>query len=398
MAYDFEITEEQKLIKQTILAMVKKFEPRREEFKEMVFKQKKFPPELWNAISEIGVLGMLLPEKYGGTGLGLLAQAMAVEELLTHGISNETIILNTIAASCILKNGSEDLKKEFLPGIASGKLKFCFGATEPDAGSNTFRISTFAKKEGDIYKISGQKVFITGADIADYMLLVARTTKVEDLKEKGLPKVFGLALFVVNPKAKGVTLQELPTRGIAGASQFSIFMDDVEVETKNLVGEENMGSFALFNSLNPERITAAAMGVGITEQLLRKSVKYAKERKVFKDVLIGSHQAIQHPLAEIKIEQEAARLLTYRAAWAFDKGESPGVVGTYANMAKYAAAEVAIKAADRAIETFGGYGFSEEYDVIYAWEGARLLRTAPITKEMILNYISEQVLELPRSY
>jgi alkylation response protein AidB-like acyl-CoA dehydrogenase len=398
MAYEFEITEEQKLIKKTILDMVKKFEPRREEFKEIVFKQKKFPPELWNAISEIGICGMLLPEKYGGTELGLLAQAIATEEMAANGVATETIVLNTIAGACILKNGSEELKEEFLPGIASGKLKFCFGATEPDAGSNTFRISTFAKKEGNVYKISGQKVFITGADISDYMLLVARTTKAEDLKEKGLPKVFGLALFVLDPKAKGVTLQELPTRGIAGASQFSVFMDDVEVEAKYLVGEENMGSFALFNSLNPERITAAALGIGITENLLRKSVEYAKERKVFKDVPIGSYQAIQHPLAEIKIEQEAARLLTYRAAWAFDKGESPGVVGTYSNMAKYAAAEVAIKAADRAIETLGGYGFSEEYDVIYAWEGARLLRTAPITKEMILNFISEQVLELPRSY
>lgn len=398
MPYDFELTDEQQQMKQAIMGIVKKFTPRREEFKKMILKEKKFPQELWDAVAELGFLGMLLPEEYGGTNLGLLTMVILIEEMAANGFGNAFFILTSMDALCILRNGSEEIKKRFLPQIAAGKLKFCFALTEPDAGSNTFRISTFAKKEGNIYKISGQKTFITGVDVADYMLLVTRTIKREDLEKQGMPKAYGLSLFVVDTKSKGITLQEIPTRGIEGNAQFTIFFDEVEVPAENLVGQENAGSLALFNSLNPERILAAATALGLTERLLKKAIDYAKERKVFKNTPIANYQAIQHPLAEVKIEQEAARLLTYRAAWAFDKGVPPGIVGTYANMAKYTAAELAIKATDRAIETMGGYGFSEEYEIIYYWEGTRLLRTAPISKEMILNYIAEHVLGLPKSY
>jgi alkylation response protein AidB-like acyl-CoA dehydrogenase len=398
MPIDFELSEEHRMIKETVSGLLKRFEPRAEEFRRMIHNEKKFPQEVWDAIAETGLLGSLIPEEYGGSGMGLMALTLAVEQMAAHGFGHALIILTGMDALCILRNGSDALKKKFLPDIAQGKTKFCFALTEPDAGSNTFRIATVARRNSHGYRISGQKVFITGADIADYMLLVARTTTPEELKQQNLPKVYGLSLFIVPTKTKGLTMTPIPTRGIEGMTQYTLYFDDVEVPAENLVGEENLGSMALFNSLNPERILAAATACGITENLLRKAVSYAKDRTVFKNAPIGSYQAIQHPLAEVRIELEAARLLTYKSAWAFDKGLDPAEVGTYANMAKLMAADLALKACDRAIETLGGYGFSEEYGVIYYWDAVRLIKTAPITREMILNYIAEHVLELPRSY
>jgi alkylation response protein AidB-like acyl-CoA dehydrogenase len=227
---------------------------------------------------------------------------------------------------------------------------------------------------------------------------VARTTSPEELKEKGLSKAHGMSLFIVETEAKGLEMRSIPTRGIEGMTQWHLFFDDLEVPAENLVGEQDQGAAALFNSLNTERILAGAIAVGTSDYLIRRAVDYAKERKVFQDRPIGSYQAISHPLAELKAQTEAARLMTYQAAAAFDRNEDPADVGAKANMAKLLAAEVAIHAADQAIETFGGYGFSEEYGIIYYWENMRLLRTAPVTKEMILNFIAEHVLDLPRSY
>ncbi|MBI2889893.1 MAG: acyl-CoA/acyl-ACP dehydrogenase [Nitrospirae bacterium] len=398
MAMDFELSEEHKMIQKTVDDMIKRFAPRREEFRKMVLKEKKFPQELWDALAEAGIMGSLIPAEYGGTGLGLTAMVVASETMGSHGFGTALTILTTMDSLCILRNGSEEMKRRFLPGVAQGKLKFAFALTEPDAGSNTFRLKTVARKNGSAYSLSGQKTFITGVDAADYMLVVARTTTVDELAKQGLPKAFGLSLFMVDCKSKGIELQVIPTHGIEGMRQFTIFFDDVKVPAENLIGQENMGSMALFNTLNPERILAAATAVGMSDYVIGKAVEYASQRKVFRDQPIGVYQGLQHPLAECKIELEGARLLMYKAAWAFDKGFDPAQVGTWANMAKYQAAEVAIKSVDRAIQTHGGYGFSEEYGLIYYWEGTRLLRTAPISKEMILNYISEHVLGMPRSY
>ncbi|MEW6202602.1 MAG: acyl-CoA dehydrogenase family protein [bacterium] len=398
MSLNFELSEEMKMMKKTVRDMAKKLEPRREELHKMIMVEKKFPQELWDMFTEAGFLGALIPEEYGGTNIGLMAMVVALEEMGTHGFGNVFFVLTTMDAMCILRNGSDEMKKRLLPQIAEGKLKMAFALTEPDAGSNTFRISTMAKRDGDVYKITGQKTFITGVDTADAMLLVARTTSIDEVIKQGMPKAFGISLFIAPTKAKGLELHPIPTRGIEGSTQFTLFMDEMEVPAENLVGQENMGSMALFNSLNPERILAAANTVGISEYMIQKACEYARERKVFSGIPIGAHQAIQHPLAELKIEQEATRLLTYKAATAYDKGEHPGVVGMYANMAKFKAAELGIAAVDRAIETLGGYGFSEEYGIIYYHDVVRLLRTAPITKEMILNFIGEHVLNLPRSY
>ncbi len=398
MALDFEPTEEQQLIRQSIRKAMEPFLAKREEIMHSVMAEKKFPQELWEAMADTGVFGCLIPEEYGGTDLGLLTMTLALEELATLGFGNAMIVTTQMDTSCILRNGSEEMKKRFLPGIADGSLKFAFAITEPDAGSNSFRLKTVARREGDHYVLNGQKTFITGAEVADWMLVVVRTTPVEELEAKGMSKMMGISLFVLDPRSPGIDLKPIPTRGIEGMAQWTVFFDDVNVPADQMVGEEGMGSMSMFNSLNPERILAAALACGMTQFVLDKACKYARERKVFKDRPIGAYQAIQHPLADSRIGLDAARLLTWRSAWAFDKQLPPATVGHYANAAKYTAAELVINAVDRAIETHGGYGFSEEYQIIYLWEAARLIRTAPISKEMILNYFAEHVLDLPRSY
>jgi len=230
------------------------------------------------------------------------------------------------------------------------------------------------------------------------MLLVARTTTVDELQREGKPKSQGISLFLVDTKSPGLEKSLLPTASNDGAGQWQLFFDDVQVPADNLVGSEGGGTMAMFNSLNPERILAAAICTGMAEQCLEKSVAYAKERRVFKDVPIGAYQSIAHPLAEVKIWQEAVRLMMYRAAWMFDNGFDPLQVGTQSNMAKFLAADMALKAVDAALETHGGNGFSEEYGLINLWFGARLFKTAPVSREMILNYVSEWSLGLPRSY
>jgi alkylation response protein AidB-like acyl-CoA dehydrogenase len=323
---------------------------------------------------------------------------VGLEELASHGFGNALFVLTAMDMACIHRNGTEEMKQKYLPKMASGEMKFGFAITEPDAGTNAFRMKTLAKKDGDDYLISGQKVFITGADVADRLLLVCRTTSREDCEKQGLPKAFGLALFIIDPKAEGIDLKPIPTQGIEGMIQWTVYMDNVRVSASDMVGEPDMGGMALFNSLNPERILAAAAACGMAKNCLTKAVDYATQRNIFGDRVIGSYQGISHPLAKCEIQLEASRLLTYKAAWAFDNDENPGIVGQYANMAKYTAGEMAIESVDRAIQTLGGYGFSEEYGVIHYHTAARLLRTAPITAEMILNYVAEHRLGLPKGY
>ena len=403
MPLDFQLSDEQQQVLAVAKKVLQRFAPRREEIKKMILKDQKFPEELWQAFAEAGFLGALIPEEFGGNASGLLTLTFAMEEMGAHGFGSALLVLTAMDTACIVRCASESMKKELLPQIASGKLKLCFAVTEPNAGTNTFRITTHAKKtsDGKHYRLNGEKTFITGANVADRMLLVVRTTTVEECKQQGMPKAFGLSLLLIDPKGKGVTLTPLPTRGIEGFTQFSVHFEDALVPVDCLIGEQDAGAVALFNSLNPERILAGALGVGMTRYLIGKSVDYALERKVFGEKPIGSHQAIQHPLADLQIEMEATRHLVYRAAWSFDQGPDkidPSETGYYANCAKYKAAELAINAADRAIQTHGGSGFSEDVGIIYYWDTARLLRTAPISKEMILNYIAEHKLGLPRSY
>lgn len=395
---NFELSDEQKQFQEAARKMLKRFEHKREEWTKQIFNEKTFPQELWQGFADAGFLGALIPEKYGGSDLGLLPLLFATEAMGQQGLGSALLVVTAMDTSCIVRNGSDELKKRILPGVADGSIKLCFAVTEPNAGSNTFRIETKAKKEGDDYIVNGQKTFITGADVADKMLIVTRTTSLEECKEQGFPKMYGFSLFLMDPKAEGVTLKPIPTRGIEGFNQFTVYMENVRVSGADLIGEENGGIMALFNSLNPERILASGIATGTTEFCLNKAVNYANERVLFGGKPIATHQAISHPLADIKIELEAVRMLAYRAAWSFDQGYDPAKVGFWANAAKHKAAELFIHTVDQTIQTLGGAGFSEEYGVIHLWEASRLLRTAPISREMILNFVAEHVLGLARSY
>lgn len=395
----FGLTQEHFMVIEAARGVAKKLGPKMDLFNKMIFEEQRFPEEIWREMGNAGILGAMIPEEYGGTGVGLLAMALALETLSMEGVSASLFaVLTTMDTMAILKGGSEEQKQAWLPKIASGDIKMAFAITEPDAGTNSFRMKMFAKRDGDVYRLNGQKAWITGFDVADHAIIVARTMTLEELKRQGLPKSYGMGLFIVDTKAKGITMNEMNTMGIEGFKQFQLYFDDVEVPVENRVGEEHMGAMVLFHALNPERILAAAICVGMSEFALRKAVAYALERKVWSDAPIGAYQGVQHPLAHVKAMQEAVRLLTYKAAWAFDKGRPPAETGGYSNMAKLLASELAVDAVDRAIQTHGGNGFVTDYQLIRMWAPARLLKTAPINNEMAMNFIAEHVLGLPKSY
>jgi len=395
---NFNLGEEHELTRRSVRSMLQKYIPRRMEMHEAARKDQVFPQDLWEDFAAIGLTGCLIPEEYGGNNSGLLPLSLAFEEISAAGFSSGILLVTSMDASCIAKNGSPELKRRYLPGIADGSSKFCFAVTEPDAGSNTFRIKTHARKQGDTYVLNGQKVFISGVDVADHMLVVARTTTADEAQAQGKGKSHGLSLFIVDTHAEGLTKTPIPIPIVDELTQFQVFFDDVQVPAADLVGQEDAGVLAMFNSLNPERIIAAAICLGLAQHALQAAVEYANQRTVFKDRPIGTYQAISHPLAEVKIALEAARLMTYKAAWAYDAGLNPAEVGKTANMAKFLAADMAIRAVDQAIETHGGMGFTEEKGLIQLWSAVRLFKTAPVSREMLLNYVAEWELGLPKSY
>lgn len=395
---DFNLADEHQMLRNAVKQMLAKHEHRKKEWREMTHVHKQFNYELWAEFANIGLLGALVPEQYGGTDTGLTALTLAFEDITALGFSPSLMLVTCMDTACILRNGSEEMKQRIIPGVVEGKTILVFAVTEPNAGSNTFRIETVARRNGDRYVMNGQKIFITGVEVADYMLVVARTTTAEECEQQGKPKSFGLSLFLVDPKTKGITKTPIPTVATEGVYQWQLFFDNVEIPAENLVGVEDQGVMAMFNSLNPERILVGAICCGMAEQAITMAVNYAKDRRVFKDTPIGAYQGVQHPLAEAKIQLEAAKLMTYKAAWAFDQGMNPAIVGSYANHAKLLASDVALKAVDASLETHGGMGFAEETGLSQLWNGARVLKTAPLNREMILNYVAEQDLGLPRSY
>ncbi|MBN7551804.1 acyl-CoA dehydrogenase, partial [Mycobacteroides abscessus subsp. abscessus] len=284
--------------------------------------------------------------------------------------------------------GSEELKQQWLPGIASGETIMAFAITEPDAGSNSHNISTTAKRDGDDWVINGTKYYISGVDEAEAILVVTRTSTNDS--GRGL-----LSLLVVPTDVPGLTKSLIPVQAVTPEKQFTLFFDDVRVPAANLIGAENEGLRQVFMGLNPERIMGAALGNGIGRYALDKAADYARNRHVW-GTPIGSHQGVSHPLAHAKIQVELARLMTQRAASLHDAGD-PGS-GEASNMAKYAAAEAGILALDQAIQTHGGNGMATEYGLATLWGPARLMRTAPISREMILNFVAQHSLKLPASY
>ena len=392
MSLDFGLSEEHQLVENTVRAAMVPWVARRAELREMT-KRAELPEELWKDFAELGLLGCLIPEEYGGNGMGLLAQALGFESVTAAGLSPNVLLVNCMDAACLAKVGSEELKKRYLPGIADGSHRFCFAITEADAGSNAFAMKSHAERHGDRFVLNGSKVYISGFDVSKYMLLVARTAKTEDAAGHR-----GLSLFVVPTDAPGITSQLIPISFTEGVNQYALYFDDVEIPEDHVVGEVDAGAVAMFLSLNPERILAAAMCSGMAEYCIGAAVDYAKERKVFRGAPIGSYQGISHPLAECKTQHEAARLLMLKSAWAFDSGWDAARVGSLANMCKLLNADSALRSADVCIEVHGGNGFTEEYGFLDMYNGARLLKTAPVSREMILNFVSEWDLGLPRSY
>jgi alkylation response protein AidB-like acyl-CoA dehydrogenase len=344
--------------------------------------------ELWTALGDRGFIGVNVAEEYGGGGGGLVELATVCEELANQGTPLLLLLVSAaISAEVIGEFGSPELRKEWLPGLASGRTKVVFAITEPDAGSNTHRLATTATRAGDEWVLRGTKHYISGVDEAAALMVVARSGRSAD----GSPQ---LSLFVVPTDAPGLVATALPIDILLPEKQFVLHFDDVRLPADALVGEEGAGFRQVFHGLNPERITGAALGVGIARYALRQAAEYATTRKVW-DVPIGAHQGVAHPLAQAKIETELAALMTHRAAWLHDRGLPAGEA---ANMAKYAAAEAALHAIDAAIQAHGGNGVASEYGLLPYWGLARLLKIAPVNREMILNYVAQHSLGLPRSY
>lgn len=347
------------------------------------------PSELWDAIAEGGFAGVNIPAEYGGGGMGIAELSVVIETLASQGCPLLTLVVSpAICGSILTRHGSDAQRDAWLPGLATGQRKLAFAITEPDAGSNSHRISLAAKRVEGGWRLNGTKYYITGVDEADAILVVARTS-VDERSGRGR-----LSLFIVPTDAEGLGRAAIPVELVAPEKQFTLSFDDVFVPDEALVGPEDEGLRVVFDGLNPERITAAAISNGIGRYALDKAAGYARERVVW-DVPIGSHQGIAHPLAEAYIQLQQARLVMMHAAARYDAGREAGEA---ANIAKFAAAEASLHALDRAIQTHGGNGLSSEYGLADLWFVARLLRTAPVSREMILNFVAQHSLGLPRSY
>jgi len=347
--------------------------------------------ELWDEVGRLGYLGVAVPEKYGGGGHGITELTIVAEELATAGCPLLLIVVSpAICATVIARSGTAEQCDRWLPGLADGSLKMAFAITEPDAGSNSHNISTIARADGTDWVLNGRKTYISGVDEARAVLVVARS---EDVRTGALRPM----LVVVPTDAPGLTATLVPVEVTGPEKQFALFLDDVRVPQDAVVGNTPAAAIdALFAGLNPERITGAALVNGIGRYALARGSAYAKQREVW-GVPIGAHQGLSHPLANAAIQVELARLMTAKAAWLYDRGDDADA-GEAANMAKYAAAEAALLAVDQAIQIHGGNGMASEYGLVPLWGAVRIARIAPISREMILNFVASHTLGLPRSY
>ncbi|MEB3367442.1 acyl-CoA dehydrogenase family protein [Saccharopolyspora mangrovi] len=346
--------------------------------------------ELWEEAGRLGFLGVNIPEEYGGGGAGIYELALVQEELAAEGAGLLLVVVSpAICGTIISKYGTAEQKQRWLPGLADASTTMVFAITEPDAGSNSHHITTTARRDGADWILQGQKVFISGVDQADAVLVVART---EDARTGKLKP----ALFVVPTGTPNFVAQPMEMDIIAPDRQFTLFLDDVRLPAEALVGEEDAALMQLFSGLNPERILGAALATGMGRYALGRAVEYANQRQVWKTP-IGAHQGIAHPLAQHKIEVELAKVMMQKAATLYDAGQDMEAAET-ANMAKYAAAEASIAALDRAIQTHGGSGLTSEHGLAAMLGAARIARVAPVSREMILNYVAQHSLGLPKSY
>lgn len=349
--------------------------------------------ELWSEAGKLGFIGVNLPEEYGGGGAGMYELSLVMEEMAAAGCPLLMMVVSpAINGTVIAKFGTEEQKKRWVPGIADGSITMAFAITEPDAGSNSHRITTTARRDGSDWILSGQKIWISGVDQAQSVLVVGRTFNEGAAKSESLKP----ALFIMPTDSAGLSYTKIPMELCLPESQFQVFMDEVRLPADALVGQEDAAIAQLFAGLNPERIMGAASAVGMGRLALNKATDYVKTRQVWKTP-IGAHQGVAHPLAQNHIELELAKLMMQKAATLYDSGDDAGAAEA-ANMAKYAAGEASTKAVDQAIQSMGGIGLSQEYGVAAMLTASRLSRIAPVSREMVLNFVAQTSLGLPRSY
>ena len=386
---DFSLTVFQKQIQETVRALSSKYDL---EYWREKDRTGEYPWEFVKELAEGGWLGAIIPEEYGGQGMGIMEASLILHEVAASGAGTSgasAVHFYMFPPMPIIKYGSEQMKRKYLPAIARGELLMAFGVTEPNAGSDTSRISTRAEKRGQKWVINGQKVWSTNAQNAQKMLLLTRTSPRDDKRPFD-----GMTLFFVDLDRTHCTIRKIDKLGRAAVDSNEVFISDLEATDDDIVGEVGKGFYHLIDGLNPERIVIAMEAIGIGRFALKRAAQYATERIVF-DRPIGQNQAIAHPLAQAWAQLESAELLAMKAAWLFDHGLP---CGKEANAAKFLAAEAGFFACDQALQTLGGFGYSKEYHIERLWREVRLYKIAPISQQMVLNYLSTHVLGLPKSY
>ena len=392
---DFDLPESAQAVRDGIAAVTAKYG---HEYWDRCDADHRWPEEVFRDLAEGGWLGLAVPEEYGGGGQGLLELAVALETLASSGAGAAASFIYLLTpgfgALTVNRHGTEEQKRRLLPKLAAGESETCFALTEPDAGSNAINIATHARRDGDGWLVKGQKIWISGVERADHMLLVTRTIPAAEAK----PRTSGFTVFLVDVKA-GVeagtlTYQPIPKMGTNTVASSMVFLDDLRVTEADVLGGVDAGFAVLWDILNPERILAAASGVGGAEAALKVAVDYAAERAPFGKP-IGTNQALAFPLAKIKAQTELARLMTYKAAWLWDRAQP---CGSEANIAKLPASEAAWQAADRAFQTHGGMAYSLEYPVARMCRDARIGKNIPVAEELVLAHIAQHDLGLPKSY
>ena len=387
---DFELTEDQEAIRKAVAGFLRDFDDRYWMDRDLAHE---FPAEFYDAVARGGWLGITVPEQYGGHGLGITEATLLLEEVARSGggmNAASAIHLSIFGMQPVVRHGSEELRRLTLPRIVTGDLHVCFGVTEPEAGLDTTSITTFARRDGDHYVVSGRKVWISKAMESEKILLLTRTSKTDEVAKR----TDGMTLFLTDLDRDSVEIRPIPKMGRNAVTSNELFIDELRVPVADRVGEEGQGFRYLLDGLNPERMLIAAEALGIGRVALDKAVRYGSERVVFGRP-VGANQGIQFPLADSLARLDAAELVLRKASWLYDRGRP---CGREANTAKYLCAEAGFEAADRALQTHGGMGYSEEYHVARYFREARLMRIAPISQEMILNYLGSHVLGMPRSY
>jgi acyl-CoA dehydrogenase len=357
--------------------------------------EKSFPSEIWSSICDAGLCGVAIPAEHGGSGLGMLEMALVVENLAAGGagctLAQLFMITPIFGGISISRFGTETMKKILLPKIVAGEMHCCMALTEPDAGSNSLAIRSFASPEGSGWRLNGRKIWITGVDAAAKMLVVARTRKIEEVRKR----TEGISLFLIDTQRAGISHAPIEKLGTNTLTSSTVFFDNVRVEPEDLLGTLHGGWTELLDVLNTERIVTVAGLVGTVDLAIRIAVPYAENRRIFDGRPIGSYQALQFPLAQAYAESECARLMNYKAAWLFDNGLP---YGSQANMAKLIAAQACASATEHAMQTLGGMGYSKDAHLERLWRDCRLFRFAPVSEEMTLNFIAQHDLGMSRSY